>query len=166
MIPEHKVSGSCTGEKCTMCGDPATHKVGEEFLYDPEDTVKIGPMFEVAVSGHNMTAYVCCRHFNMIVGGRCRVKDVQAPDDTNFWIATTLDLIKELSEGKILLVNNDFKIGMSDDMTIGYMMESKEPGGAPTIGTFDPVPLHILHSWNKKFVITVVTDDDNDDDVE
>jgi hypothetical protein len=60
----HFVSESCRGELCGMCyraGEtvPATHKVGEEI---PDDTpVPMGYR-------HNLTQYVCCKHFGEIVG--------------------------------------------------------------------------------------------------
>jgi hypothetical protein len=53
----HFVSASCGGEKCRVCGKPATHKLGEEILHDDPNP-----------SRHNLTAYVCCEHFTMIVG--------------------------------------------------------------------------------------------------
>ena len=54
---KHYVSKSCMGETCSMCGAPATHKVGEEIPWD--DPVQMR---------HNFTAYVCCRHFRAILG--------------------------------------------------------------------------------------------------
>lgn len=51
------VSASCIGEKCSICGKPATKKVGEEI---PED--------DPIQNRHNLTAYVCEEHFNMIMG--------------------------------------------------------------------------------------------------
>lgn len=59
----HPVYASCGGEKCGICyraGDkdvPARHKVGEEILDDDPVPVR-----------HNLTQYVCCRHYVMIVG--------------------------------------------------------------------------------------------------
>jgi len=52
----HPVSTHCSGERC-VCGEAAAHKVGEEQL-EPDQT------------GHNLTAYVCCRCFVRIFG-RC-----------------------------------------------------------------------------------------------
>ena len=40
-----------------MCGAPATHKVGEEILWDDPHKMR-----------HNLTAYVCCAHFTAIFG--------------------------------------------------------------------------------------------------
>jgi hypothetical protein len=54
----HFISASCQGERCSICGEPATHKVGEELAYDDPD-------FGV---GDDLTAYVCCIHFVMILG--------------------------------------------------------------------------------------------------
>ena len=52
----HFVSGSCKGERC-VCGEDATHKVGEEIpRSDP---------FQIR---HNFTQYVCCQCFVNIVG--------------------------------------------------------------------------------------------------
>lgn len=48
---KHFVSKSCEGERC-ICGKPATHKVGEEIPHDDPFQAR-----------HNLTQYVCCRHF-------------------------------------------------------------------------------------------------------
>jgi hypothetical protein len=79
----HFVSASCKGETCGMCnrdffsarndpqaprawleardsGIPATHKVGEEIM--PDDPFYIR---------HNLTQYVCCEHFQKIMGITC-----------------------------------------------------------------------------------------------
>lgn len=53
----HHISGCCEGEFCTLCGNPATHKVGEEIMYDDPNPRR-----------HNFTAYVCCTHFRAIFG--------------------------------------------------------------------------------------------------
>lgn len=53
----HFVSGSCAGEVCRRCSEPATHKLGEEIPHD-----------DPLPSRHNLTAYVCCIHFVEIVG--------------------------------------------------------------------------------------------------
>lgn len=68
MTAPHYVSGSCEGETCrfrlmpdlAVCERPATHKVGEEIPWDD-------PM----PNRHNLTAYICCRHFRQVVGGSC-----------------------------------------------------------------------------------------------
>jgi hypothetical protein len=52
----HFVSACCEGEVC-VCGRPATHKLGEEFLPD-----------EPFPDRHNLTSYVCCGCFTLIVG--------------------------------------------------------------------------------------------------
>lgn len=56
---KHFVSVSCNGEYCFMCADKtsATHKVGEEILHDDPNPAR-----------HNLTAYVCCKHFALIFG--------------------------------------------------------------------------------------------------
>src|SRR5581483_1814288 len=53
----HPVSESCKGEKCRICGQPATHKVGEEIPHD-----------DPFPDRHNWTAYVCCEDFTVIFG--------------------------------------------------------------------------------------------------
>jgi hypothetical protein len=61
----HWVSETCRGEVCSMCGQPATHKVGEEIPHD-----------DPLPTRHNLTAYVCCQEFMRIMGpaatGACR----------------------------------------------------------------------------------------------
>lgn len=52
----HPISPSCGGEKCMVCSEPATHKIGEEHLHG------------VPRRMHNLTAYVCCEHFGMVMG--------------------------------------------------------------------------------------------------
>ena len=52
------VSATCKGEICSVCGNPATNKLGEEIPFD-----------EPNKNRHNLTAYVCREHFTMIVGG-------------------------------------------------------------------------------------------------
>jgi len=41
-----------------MCGEDATHKVGEEILHDDIENM----------ARHNYTAYVCCNCFGSIFG--------------------------------------------------------------------------------------------------
>lgn len=53
----HYVSLTCQGVRCSMCGLPATHKVGEEIAHDDPNPIR-----------HNLTAYVCCAHFTTIMG--------------------------------------------------------------------------------------------------
>lgn len=53
----HFVSASCKGEYCSICKAPATHKVGEEIMADDPNPVR-----------HNLTAYICCEHFRLILG--------------------------------------------------------------------------------------------------
>lgn len=45
-----------TGEKCSVCKQLATHKIGEEFAAD-----------DPRAAGHNLTNYVCDEHFNMVI---------------------------------------------------------------------------------------------------
>ena len=66
---EHFVSRSCVGEYCWPCRyegkqEVATHKLGEEI---PDDAPP-----EIAMS-HNLTQYVCCKHFGQIVGDQSAI---------------------------------------------------------------------------------------------
>lgn len=62
-LQQHNVSSSgfisrcCEGEKCSVCGNHATNKL-EETIFDDDPY----PM------RHPLTAYVCKKHFRMIVG--------------------------------------------------------------------------------------------------
>lgn len=56
----HFTSAACRGERCSMCQDAATHKVGEEIMADDPNPIR-----------HNLTAYVCCRHFGLITKTGC-----------------------------------------------------------------------------------------------
>lgn len=58
---KHFISSSCEGETCKICEKPATHKVGEEIMWDDPHQ-----------SRHNYTAYVCCECFQMIFGPAVR----------------------------------------------------------------------------------------------
>ncbi len=53
----HFVSGSCVGERCAVCREPATHKIGEEIPHDHPHRDR-----------HNFTAYVCCAEFVRLLG--------------------------------------------------------------------------------------------------
>lgn len=53
---DYFVSGTCIGEVCSVCGEDATNKLGEEIPYDHPHKNR-----------HNLTAYVCREHFLMIV---------------------------------------------------------------------------------------------------
>lgn len=58
LTPREKVfvGASCDGERC-HCGAPAVRKVGEEISYDDPNPRR-----------HNLTAYVCARHFSEMMG--------------------------------------------------------------------------------------------------
>lgn len=56
MSHEHFVSASAGGP-CAICGERSTHKVGEEIPHDDPFQMR-----------HNLTAYVCCRHFRKLLG--------------------------------------------------------------------------------------------------
>jgi hypothetical protein len=53
------VGGSCIGKICLIdnCGKDATHKVGEEIFDDEPHKIR-----------HELTNYVCCGHYQMILG--------------------------------------------------------------------------------------------------
>lgn len=53
----HFVSESCKGEVCSICGEAATHKIGEEIFSDDPYPVR-----------HNRTAYICCVEFRLLMG--------------------------------------------------------------------------------------------------
>ena len=52
------ISKQCEGEKCSLCGEPATKKIAEVVFDD--DPIR---------NRHELTAYVCESHFRMIMGG-------------------------------------------------------------------------------------------------
>lgn len=85
----HFVSASTHGERC-VCGKPATHKLGEEIPSD-EPCASCGMAWRYREAGgerevsdpgpcrdvyhhyrhanrHNLTSYVCCFHWTMILG--------------------------------------------------------------------------------------------------
>lgn len=73
--PNHKVLPNCNGEKCSMCGVDATHKVYQ----DEEEAVSEMELDGVSyvVPHHPLTAYVCCVCFRKIMGPvvMCTKKD-------------------------------------------------------------------------------------------
>jgi hypothetical protein len=62
--PQHFVSASCGGERCSVCGRAATHKLEETIFHDD-------PM----PHRHPLVAYVCCIHFREAVG-YCTFREV------------------------------------------------------------------------------------------
>lgn len=56
MNSNHFISATCLGEKC-FCGEPATHKIGEEIPFD-----------DPFPNRHNLTSYCCFYHFAIIFG--------------------------------------------------------------------------------------------------
>jgi hypothetical protein len=54
------VSETCVGERC-HCGEPAVRKVGEEIPHDDPNPAR-----------HNLTAYVCARHYVELFGDAAR----------------------------------------------------------------------------------------------
>jgi hypothetical protein len=51
------VSGACKGERCSVCGKPAEHKIEEAVLFDDPFPAR-----------HPLTAYVCHEHFRLLMG--------------------------------------------------------------------------------------------------
>jgi hypothetical protein len=49
---QHPFAADLQGTWCSMCGDPATHKVGEQ----------------IDLPCHELTNYLCCLHFKTAVG--------------------------------------------------------------------------------------------------
>jgi hypothetical protein len=71
--PIHPIPPQCRGERCTICGGQAHHKVGEEFL-DGQGDLEMPGAFPIASwmnmpIRHNLTAYLCCGHFRQVMGG-------------------------------------------------------------------------------------------------
>jgi hypothetical protein len=69
---KHWVSKTCEGENCSLCGRPASHKVGEEIAHDALGIEAVlaqdaGDYYQIA-GRHNLTAYICCRHFAALMG--------------------------------------------------------------------------------------------------
>lgn len=60
----HFISACCQDERCSLCGEPATHKIGEEIQLDDPNPNR-----------HNLTAYVCCSHFRMLFGDSAPCRD-------------------------------------------------------------------------------------------
>ena len=108
----HPVSDSCAGEKgCAVkgCDGIVTHKLGEEIPQD-EPCHSCGKPFDSSADDdgevrancglglghgcrHNLTAYVCCGHYKMIVG------DAAPCGETEFDRATaTYDIINSMAE--------------------------------------------------------------------
>jgi len=59
-MAEHFVSAATRGEHCTVCRRSATHTLGEEIMADDPNPIR-----------HNLTAYVCCTHYGMVLGLQC-----------------------------------------------------------------------------------------------
>lgn len=53
----HFVSASLAQQVCSVCGKPATHKIGEEHGSDDRRRIF-----------HNLTNWLCCQHFRMVIG--------------------------------------------------------------------------------------------------
>ncbi len=64
----HFISASCRGERCSMCGMQATHKIGEEIPHDDPNPIR-----------HNLTTYVCCDDFREIFGQAVSCLDIADP---------------------------------------------------------------------------------------
>jgi len=61
-----KVPMTCTGVKCMIvgCRELASHKIGEENIWDRTEEKKEHEQFE---QSHNLTTYVCDDHFRKIM---------------------------------------------------------------------------------------------------
>jgi hypothetical protein len=62
-MANHFVSAICHGERCLVCGRDASHKVSEEIPPDDPDPHR-----------HNLTAYLCCEHFGLVLGPEARMR--------------------------------------------------------------------------------------------
>ena len=62
-MAKHFVSATCHGEYCLVCGRDASHKIGEEIPPDDPDPHR-----------HNLTAYLCCDHFGLVLGPAARMR--------------------------------------------------------------------------------------------
>lgn len=88
-MAKHDIAPSIDGCRCSVCGEPAAHKVGEEIC--PVGEFK-GPLFAdreaieaYAKTGqsppwfHNLTNWLCCAHFAQVMGPlaakRCGIED-------------------------------------------------------------------------------------------
>lgn len=69
VLGSYHSSASCRGEQCSVCGIDATHKLGEEIMHDDPFPER-----------HNLTAYVCCEHFRMVLGPATRCSVVKMTD--------------------------------------------------------------------------------------
>lgn len=86
-MTKHENTGPYAGERCAyregpifdeqrnaafvLCGEPATHKLGEEDPSHGQPAPDVG--LRQPFVGHNLTTYVCCEHFTRVVGlaSRC-----------------------------------------------------------------------------------------------
>lgn len=83
----HFISATCNGHTC-RCGKPATHKVGEEIPPDEPcmtcgqaDNPLCSDFYHIASgpSRHNLTSYVCCFHFTLLLGAMTRCPLAPSP---------------------------------------------------------------------------------------
>jgi hypothetical protein len=57
--PLHPVTPNCEGERCSVCQQPAAHKIAEEII----------PIQHTHTwAFHGLTAYLCCEHFVLVMG--------------------------------------------------------------------------------------------------
>lgn len=87
----HFVSKSCGGEKCRICGEDATHKVGEVMLWDDPTRGQ----------RHEFTAYVCCDCFLMIMGPAVPCKKTHEMSFHDFEKVTPGTKVRYLPDGTI-----------------------------------------------------------------
>lgn len=68
----HHISEACRGEVCHRCSAPATHKIGEEILFDDPNPIR-----------HNLTAYICCDCFMYIFRHNSSCQQIQGDITTD-----------------------------------------------------------------------------------
>jgi hypothetical protein len=86
MMDMHFVSKSCGGHRC-RCGNPATHKVGEEIPWDdPAHAREAAKRGLLGQQRHNFTAYVCCECFRNIMGDAVFCPRYETDVPTKKWV--------------------------------------------------------------------------------
>lgn len=66
----HQIDPSAQGASCGLCGQPATHKIGEDKLAIPprREGEQLSAYMTRTNQRHNFTAYVCCGCFGRLFG--------------------------------------------------------------------------------------------------
>lgn len=60
-VPHTYRPQACQSEACSVCEEPAMHKVTEVILADDTNIYR-----------HPLTAYMCCECFRLLMGGVCK----------------------------------------------------------------------------------------------